>query len=465
VAQKILHDYEDTLFEQLDFDKLKAELNVEMLAKQQAMSNKPPTESLSLDAIEQKITNYFTERLSQVKQQIFKKIASYEHLAMRVNDITTILTEARYASEEFLQNITTFQEGAKQRIKELKHELNVKKTDLKNFKIANALTREAAYPTSKVLYIGIIMIILLSETLLNAYFFAKGNELGLIGGAAQALIISVINMTLAFFLGSFLVKRLNLVNKSALYRYSITLALVLSAVLILLFNLLVGHLRVQLGIDPENAYVNSILSFQQNPFGLHEFDSIVLVLVGLLSFLIAFTDFYKMDDEYPNYGALDRRYQEALLENSELKEELLNEIERMSESILNKLETRQMTGRVIMQELNEIPIFRQKLNDHYKEYYIYLNNTYNAMLNVYREMNREHRSDKPPAYFNQRSELDADYAIKILDPRFKKELSRYQDEIQELPHIIGEQKLKINATLKEVISELGEDSETGTVHA
>ena len=137
----------------------------------------------------------------------------------------------------------------------------------------------------------------------------------------------------------------------------------------------------------------------------------------------------------------------------------------MSESILNKLETRQMTGRVIMQELTGIPIFRQKLHDHYAEYYNYLNNTYNAMLNVYREVNREHRSDEAPAYFDRREELDADHAIKILEPRFKKELARYQEEIQELPHIIGEQKLKINATLKEVIEELGEKSETGSQNA
>ncbi len=458
-------DHDDTLFEQLDFDKLKAELNVEMLAKQQAMSGKPPSESVSLDANEQTITNYFSERLSQVKQEIFKKVASYEHMAMRVNDITTTLTEAKYASEEFLQNITTFKESAKQRIKDLKHELNIKKNDLKNFKIANGLSREASYPSSKILYIGIIMLILLSETMLNAYFFAKGNELGLIGGAAQALIISVINMTLAFFLGSFLVKRLNLVTLGAFARYAVISALIFSAILILFFNLLVGHLRVQLGIDPENAYVNSILAFQENPFGLYEFDSLILVLVGLLSFLIAFTDFYKMDDAYPNYGALDRKYQETLADYTELKEELLNKIEKMSESILNKLETRQMTSRVIMQELTEIPIFRQKLYDHYKEYYHYLNNTYNAMLNVYRETNMEFRNDAAPAYFSQRAELDADFAIKILDPKFKKELSQYQEAVLELPHIIGEQKLKINATLKEVISELGEKSETETSHA
>ena len=193
---------DDALFEQYDFDELKEELNIVALAKMQARENKPLTDAQKLDANEQKITSFFKDRLSSVKQEIYKKVASYEHMAMRVSDISTILAEAKYASEEFVQNITTFQESAKQRIKEVKHEYSVRKTDLEKFKAQNGITREASYPNSKILYIGIIMVILLSETSLNAYFFAKGNELGLIGGAAQALIISLINIVFAFFLGS-----------------------------------------------------------------------------------------------------------------------------------------------------------------------------------------------------------------------------------------------------------------------
>ena len=49
--------------------------------------------------------------------------------------------------------------------------------------------------------------------------------------------------------------------------------------------------------------------------------------------------------------------------------------------------------------------------------------------------------------------------IKIIDAKFKKDLVQYQDAVLELPHIIGEQKLKINATLRSVISEL--DNESG----
>ncbi len=451
-------DNDDSLFEQYDYDKLKEELNIVALAKLQARENKPPTNSQSLDVNEQKITTFFADQLSKVKQEIYKKVASYDHMAMRVSDITTILAEAKYASEEFIQNITTFQEGAKQRIKEIKHEYNVRKSDLEKFKQKNSITREASYPNSKVLYIGIIMLILLSETSLNAYFFAKGNELGLIGGAAQALIISLINITFAFFLGGHLIKRLNLVKKSPVLKYGVLTALLIAAVLIFFFNLLVGHLRVQLGIEPDTAYVEAIKSFLASPFGLNEFDSIILVIVGLLSFLIAFTDFYKMDDEYPHYGDLDRKYQNSMIDFNELKEELLNEIEKSSKSILNKLETRQMTSKVIMQELMEVPIFRQKLQDHYKEYYNYLNNTYNAMLNLYREVNNDYRTDEAPAYFSKREELDPDHEIKIVDAKFKKDLIPYQDAVLELPHIIGEQKLKINATLKTVITELDSES-------
>lgn len=458
------NDQDDALFEQYDFDELKDELNIVALAKLQARENKPPSDSQYLDANEQKITTFFADKLSIVKQEIYKKVASYDHMAMRVSDITTILAEAKYASEEFIQNITTFQEGAKQRIKEVKHEYSVRKNDLEKFKQKNNITREASYPHSKVLYIGIIMLILLSETSLNAYFFAKGNELGLIGGAAQALIISLINIVFAFFMGGYLVKKLNLVRKSPILKYGVLSALILGFIAIFFFNLLVGHLRVQLGIDPDNAYVNSIITFTQNPFGLNEFDSIILVLVGLLSFLIAFTDFYKMDDEYPHYGDLDRKFQEAQMEFSELKEELLDEIGRSSTSILNKLETRQMTAKVIMQELMEVPIFRQKLQDHYNEYYHYLNNTYNAMLGLYREINNDNRTDEAPAYFRERLELSDDHLIEIVDEKFKDDLVKYQEAVLELPHIIGEQKLKINATLKSVIEALDNESDMDGQH-
>ena len=452
-------DHDDTLFEQYDFDDLKDELNITALAKLQARDNKPATDSQNFDVNEQKINIYFADKLSTVKQEIYKKVASYDHMAMRVSDITTILAEAKYASEEFIQNITTFQEGAKQRIKDVKHEYKVRKTDLDKFKHKNSITREASYPQSKILYIGIIMIILLSETSLNAYFFAKGNDLGLIGGAAQALIISLINIVFAFFMGGYLVKKLNLVKKTPVLKYGALAALITGFVAIVLFNFLVGHLRVQLGIDPDAAYVNAIVTFTQNPFSLNEFDSIILVLVGLLSFLIAFTDFYKMDDEYPQYGELDRKYQDALLDFSELKEELLHEIESSSASILNKLETRQMTAKVIMQELMEVPIFRQKLQDHFKEYYHYLNNTYNAMLGLYREVNNDNRTDEAPAYFRERVELDEDHVIKIVDETFKNDLREYQTAVLELPHIIGEQKLKINSTLRDVITALDNESE------
>jgi len=452
-------DNEDALFEQYDFDELKDELNIVALAKLQARENKPPSDAEHFDINEQKIKTFFMEKLSSVKQEIYKKVASYDHMAMRVSDITTMLAEAKYASEEFIQNITTFQESAKQRIKEIKHEYNVRKNDLEKFKQKNGITREASYPNSKILYIGIIMVILLSETSLNAYFFAKGNELGLIGGAAQALIISLINIVSAFFLGGYLVKKLNLVKKTPLLKYGVIAALLGAAVVIVLFNLLVGHLRVQLGIDPDTAYVEAIRTFLAGPFNLNEFDSIILVIVGLLSFLIAFTDFYKMDDEYPGYGHLDRKYQDALIDFNELKEELLEEIEGSSKSILNKLETQQMTSKVIMQELMEVPIFRQKLQDHYNEYYHYLNNTYNAMLGVYREVNNDNRTDASPAYFSERDELDEDHVIQIADNDFKKELQQYQNAVLELPHIIGEQKLKINTTLKSVIAELGSESD------
>ena len=118
-----------------------------------------------------------------------------------------------------------------------------------------------------------------------------------------------------------------------------------------------------------------------------------------------------------------------------------------------------MTSKVIMQELMEVPIFRQKLQDHAREYFRYLNNTYGSMISLYREINNDNRTDDAPAYFNEPVSLENSEEIEIVDDQFKKDLQEYQKAVLELPHIIGEQKLKINTTLKSVIAELGSESD------
>ena len=458
-----LKHYNEDLFQQEDFDELRELLEVEKLARQQAVENKPSTHSEYPNADENKFTAYFQEKFSLVKQEIHKKISLYDQLANKLYDIGNSLAESKYASENFKQDATTLSENYRHKLNSIGDEIEKQQKDLKSFKINNNLTREAQYPESKLLHIGLILVFILLETVLNSYFFAKGNELGLLGGASQAFVISIINMLLAYFFGNYLYRNLYLHNKQS-QKYVSIILMILVIGIVIVFNLLVGHLRVQLGIDPEYAYTASIQSFLSSPFYLQDFDSIILVGIGLLMFILGSIDFFKMDDAYPQYGKLSHKLYETQNYFTDTKEDFFEELTELQSMKIDEIEKKQNSSRFTLSEVQELPVFRQRLDVSYKEYYSYLNKTYKSMIALYRNTNKEERKDAPPTYFSIVDELDNNYQIECIDNNLQKNINKAKKEMQAFPHIIGEQKSLINGYVKQMIDEIKKTVEVPEQH-
>ena len=68
----------------------------------------------------------------------------------------------------------------------------------------NKIERSSISPRSGALATAIIIFILIIETMLNGYFFGKGNPLGLVGGWFLALILSLINITIGISVGKYI---------------------------------------------------------------------------------------------------------------------------------------------------------------------------------------------------------------------------------------------------------------------
>ena len=73
-----------------------------------------------------------------------------------------------------------------------------------------------------------------------------------------------------------------------------------------IFNLCVGHIRSiyeegNIGLD-SNPWTEGFVSFIDNPIGLVDFMSWVLVFIGILFAIIALFDGIRVDDKYPGYG-------------------------------------------------------------------------------------------------------------------------------------------------------------------
>jgi len=122
--------------------------------------------------------NKYAEVLTNTKLNISKYVTILQnhHRILRevtssnltTNELTTVIKK----SQESLQKI---------------HNLKIEKHNaLLRFRKENQLEREANYPKSKVLFWGLLFIILILESMANSYFYAQGSDLGLLGGVLQA---------------------------------------------------------------------------------------------------------------------------------------------------------------------------------------------------------------------------------------------------------------------------------------
>lgn len=445
---------EDIFTFNYNHDELKDELQIEVNARQQGSMNRPSSDSISPDPYETKIFNFFYAKLSFIKQEIYKKLSIYDKLTNKLSEINQFLAESKYASGDFKHDITTLIQKYKNNIRDIEKELKLKSDDLKNFKSKNNIYREASYPDSKIFHFSIIIFILLIETMLNSYFFAKGSELGLLGGASQAIIISLVNIILAFFLSK-IIRYTNIAK--VFLKYSAYIMALGILFVVFTFNILVGHLRIYLVESPDTAYRDAITSFKENPFNLSDFNSVILVLIGILIFIIATFDFYKMDDIYPGYGKLDRSYKEILDFHAETKDNLLDELSDMKNKSYRALEDKQKSSKIILKEAQDIPIFRQRMNKQYKVYYSKLNKLYKSMIGEYRNINKQARNDRMPKFFDKIDNLDEDYFIDCLDPGVEEVITELKTKMTEYPHIIGEEKAQINLILKNTVDDLDND--------
>jgi hypothetical protein len=239
--------------------------------------------------------------------------------------------------------------------------------DLERFKAENRLTRDAHYPDSPVLGVGILSMLVLIEACINGVLFADTSDRGLFGGWLEAMAFAIANVGVAFLAGFIILPQLNRRSPAA---KGLAIALsVAGLAAVLAVNLFGAHYRdfraatakaelaAQTAPAPKREAVVSLASRKpapgeapsfkappppfpeaakrapaeengrrseiealrkifQAPFDLESFSSVFLLIIGLCAATIAAADGYKFDDPFPGYGKRSRRYAEARARNA-----------------------------------------------------------------------------------------------------------------------------------------------------
>ncbi|ARD45115.1 hypothetical protein [Colwellia sp. PAMC 21821] len=236
--------------------------------------------------------------------------------------------------------------------KDLQTENNRKNSaiaEVNKFREKNKLTHAAHYPENREKLYGILLLMGVLEAILNAFFLSKGSEFGLAGGFAMAIIISGVNILIAFFMSRSLMHIHHIEPRNSLLGILGTFG---AASCLGFISLFIGHYRAALDQDNISASSLAVNTILESPLGISTFDSWMLVIITIAIFIFVTFKFYKNDEPYPGYGDISRKAENAknkfsriktkaneMVQNirTDLKEELEQEYENLN-SIANSFD-------------------------------------------------------------------------------------------------------------------------------
>ncbi len=256
-----------------------------------------------LNAYGIKKSNEIKKEISSLIQKVSKEGNSFVKLERFFKEKALLIHDAFIHEEETKQEVRV----------NLREELN-------RFRQENHISkREAYYPKSYILHFAWIFVFIFLEALVNAYFFGQASSLGLLGGVFIGFITSFFNVLLSTIAGFILRYKNHVVQKTR--RIGLAIFTLLS-LLILFIHLFIAHYREVLQINP-HVEIGAVLKPMLNsPFMLHDMESLILVSIGVLVTLFSILKGMKLDDKYPGYGAVYRRWKESDNEFLDAKKQL-----------------------------------------------------------------------------------------------------------------------------------------------
>ena len=285
------------------------------------------------------------------------------------------------------------------------------KQEVNEFKEKNNLTRDANYPDSRLWFYFLLLALLGVESFINGTLFASGSTQGIFGGWSIAVLISAVNVIFGFLVGAFWGKQAWSIHQP-IKTVGIT-GFMFWGAFTAVFNLSVGHIRSiyeggNIGFD-SNPWTEGFINFLNNPIGLVDFTSWVLVFIGILFALIALFDGIRIDDKYPGYGSIVRKLKDVQAERQQEVDNLKDSANKLYDYYLS-------TGDLAIRELGQDSVelreghdfIKERVSNEYTKYCSYFSDNFKRLIGSYRNYNLEARTDEAPAYFKDDIAFDWD---------------------------------------------------------
>jgi len=362
-----------------------------------ALENNPPPHSALPSQTELTLLSRVIEIFGAIRQEAAAALnALHAEIAGRRELFTQERYEGRVRSIEASMRALLNRHGG-----ELEQRVYDALKAKREYEYFNYAHRRTADPkVDKWQFIMLFLVVPLAlESLLNGNFFAEASEFGLVGGAATAVIISALNISLGFLTGMWPARYCQHVRASHLFWALPVYAGIIA--LIIWFNLAVGHYREMLIASPDARSLQVLPRVLENPFAITELKSAALVLIGCIVAFAAAVKGYSAFGTYPGHGAAYKRWRQRWSaveeERRRLDVTLLPELEAIRSGIGGFSEdcARELA------RLQSSKAAAEQARARYGARLAQLRSAKDAALMQYREANLRVRTDIPPAYFSQ----------------------------------------------------------------
>jgi hypothetical protein len=384
----------------LDVEETLAALRIRQGAAENGGRNLPRATDTTLDGPQREIIQFVEKHIATTLARVGPYLRDLDRRIVQIlhADPARELEETARRAEAEIDGLRREHE---QRLARERAGVERLRAELAAFRRRAGLTREPHYPLSRVKVYGVLAVLIVLEAGLNAYFFAIGHDLGILGGVVSAIVLALVDLLVCFELGR---QATNLNHASTPRRVLGALALALAVAWVLAYNLAAGHLREALARsgDLAEAMEAALASLRAAPLGLRQLDSWVLVGLGGLLSVGGIARAWSADDPYPGYGPLHRRLRDAEEDEEETRDELRRGIDALVEQASRQLQSALRQHESDGHALQAYATQGRALRENVDTFVAQMTGSVNALLRHYRDANLRARSDGAvPAYFDQ----------------------------------------------------------------
>lgn len=396
------HDYRPatTVFVDLNVDRVADELKLTSLGRERGSQNRPSSDQQTMDDVEHLIV----ERVETHKQDSHSVYQDHQHTYDE--RMTSLSFEERFAviQQAAPEAVGNFEAEATMGRDELfvhRRRLHESELEREAFRKRHRLQRPArlATPGKIILKVGLLAILLVIEVAVNAGFLAKGNMGGYIGAAIQAATFAALNILASFLWGLVLIRPI--FHRNLLLKLIGSVFFVVYLAFAGALNLTLAHLREmppKLNGEVGQDVLHRLLSA---PFDLTDVNSWVFISIGLVFSLVAMADGLTFFDPYIGYAGLERRWNDASKQFTDLKSDLIERLRDIREdatAVMNEASNDLSKRRA---DYDSILQGRSRLGQRFTQQQNQIEAAGRSLLGLYREANRKARSTPAPASFDR----------------------------------------------------------------